>query len=113
MLFRRGLVVSLDINSSLQILNKDPEEKASYANTYISRCFNDMSPDDLKSDICFYFASSSTDILVLHVILLQDGVHHIEVLGGHMDVHVSVDGYHLSTVRVPEIYLQMAPKPNT
>lgn len=63
--------------------------------------------------MCFYFASSSRDVLVLHVMLLQDGVHHIHVHGRHMDVHINVDGHQFSTVRAPEIDLQMAPKPNT
>lgn len=48
-----------------------------------------------------------------HVILLQDGVHHIQVHGRHTDVHVNVDGHQLSALGPPEVDLQMAPKSNT
>lgn len=50
---------------------------------------------------------------MLDVTLLQDGVHHIQVHGGHMDVHINVDGHHLRALGAPEVDLQMAPKSNT
>lgn len=53
------------------------------------------------------------DLLVLHVTLMQEGVHHIKVHGGHMDVNIDVDGHRLSTLGAPEVNLQMAPKTNT
>lgn len=50
---------------------------------------------------------------MLHVILLQDGVDHIQVHGRDVDVHIDVDGNQLSTLGPPEVDLQMAPKTNT
>lgn len=63
--------------------------------------------------MCFYLASLCRHLLVLHLSLLQDGVHHIEVHGRHMDVHINVNGHLFRTLRAPEIDLQMTPKPNT
>lgn len=50
---------------------------------------------------------------MLYVILLQDGVYHIQVDGRHMDVHINTDGHQLRALGAPEVELQMAPKPNT
>lgn len=50
---------------------------------------------------------------MLHVTLLQGGVHHIQIHGGHADVHVNVDVHQLSALGAPEVDLQMAAKSNT
>ena len=60
-----------------------------------------------------YFASLSGDLLVLHVVLVQDGGHDVQVHGRNMDVHIDVDGHQLGVLGPPEVHLQMAPKSNT
>lgn len=50
---------------------------------------------------------------MLHVTLLQDGVHHIKVHCRYADVHFDVNSDQLSVLRLPEVDLQMAPNSNT
>lgn len=55
---------------------------------------------EYKSDICL-----SCDVLVLHVTLLQNGVHHIKVHCRYVDVHIFSDGHQLRAFRPPEVDL--------
>lgn len=98
----RGTLISLSLNSSLQISNKDPEEEF-ILNVQIKK----------KHQRFTVFQFLSCDLLVFNVTLLQDGVHHIEVHGRHTDVHIDVDSHQLRGLGSPEVDLQMAAKSNT
>lgn len=49
---------------------------------------------------------------MLHVTLLQAGVHYSKVPGRHMEVHIDINGHHFNILRAPEIELQ-TPKPKS
>lgn len=57
----------------------------------------------------FIFRTFSCDLLILHVTLLQNGVHYIMVHCRHMDIHINVNGNQVSALGLPEVDLQMAP----
>jgi len=53
------------------------------------------------------------DSLCLHVALLQHGADQLQVGGGHVDVHVDVDGHQVGAVGAPEVHLQGVTQTNT
>lgn len=64
--------------------------------------------------ILFIFLNSvSGDSRVLHAALLQLGVHQVQVHGGHVEVHIHVDGHLLGALGAPEVDLQATPGSNS
>lgn len=50
---------------------------------------------------------------MLHVALLQLGVHRVQVHGGHVEVHLHIDGHLLGALGAPEVDLRATPESNS
>lgn len=72
-----------------------------------------MSSAKVCIHLMYVHISFFCDLLMIHITLLQDGVHHIKVHCRDMNVHINVNSHQLRVLRLPEVDLQMAPNSNT